>query len=317
MHRLTEKHLTRMKGLKAESTYKGRRSDLRDFDQWAEEQGHEITDMTPLDLEEYFIGVKGDGYAPNTIATRYESVRTLFNFLTDKLGKYEDNPFDGLEKNDYANGNSRKHDESDLPFVTRAEKELLCEHAPSPRLRNELMIRMMFQTGVRQGELTDIRVQDLDREDRSIEVWASKTNESRKVFYHESLDLLMDQWLDGGYRDSYAPGEESEYLFVTHQSEKFDRKRPNKIVKPAAESAGIQEEMYEDMNGHTRYRITSHALRHGAARAMLLDGIDLRNLQLLLGHSKLDTTEKYLSLLDDDVAGAYRKFDPRPDGAKA
>ncbi|PSP69869.1 hypothetical protein BRC80_10170 [Halobacteriales archaeon QH_9_66_26] len=63
--------------------------------------------------------------------------------------------------------------------------------------------------------------------------------------------------------------------------------------------------MYEDKGGGKRWKITSHALRHGHAVASLKSDIDVRTVQEHMGHSDISMTMKYLRLIDDDVREAY------------
>lgn len=309
MDELIERYLDRVEGLKSEATYRTFKTNLRNFDQWVEESGLDLREMGPLDVEDYFIHLNNEGYAPNTVASRFEAVRSFYQFLAGKLSAIEESPVDDLKRSDYVEKGTKKHDKADVVYVTEDEKEALVEHVPSPTLRNELILRLLWQTGVRKSELVEIGLDDLDREERSIRIWSNKTKEWRTVYYQSSLDLLLDQWVDGGYRASYTPAASSTYLFVSERSEQISTKTVNrKIVKEAAEKAGIQEVMYTDKSGNSRYRVTAHALRHGHGVHALKSGIDVRTVQKHLGHSKLEMTMKYLQLLDEDIKEGYRRF---------
>lgn len=311
MHDLIEKHLRRVKAMKAEQTYATYKTNLKQFDAWVDDRGYDLTEMGALDLEEYFFEMKDEGYAPNTIGSRFESVRGLYNTLCNKFDAIDENPFENLRRSEYVTKNTRKHDESNISYVTPKEKEALCENVPSPTLRNELLIRLLWQTGARKSEIVVVELDDVDRENRSITLWSNKTKEHRTVYYQSSLDLLFDQWLDGGYRASYKTAEDSPYLFVSERSEHIHVDTVNtKVVKRAAEAAGIQEVLYTDKSGNKRYRITPHALRHGHAVHALKNGIDVRTVQQHLGHADLEMTMKYLQLIDDDVKEGYRDFSP-------
>lgn len=309
MHDLIEQHLDRVEAMQAEASYNTHRTNLRQFDTWLETEGYDLCEMGALELEAFFLEMKNDGYAPNTIASRFESVRGLYNNLAGIFEVLDENPFEDLCRRDFVEKNTKKHDKAGISYVTPDEKEALCEHIPSPTLRNELVVRLLWQTGVRKSELVEIELDDLDRSDRSITVWSPKTKETRTVYYQPSLDLLLDQWLDNGYRAAFAPAEDSSYLFVTERSEQIHVDTVNeKIVKPAAEPAGIQEVLYTDKSGGKRYRVTPHALRHGHAVHALKSGIDVRTVQQHLGHADLEMTMKYLQLIDDDVKEGYREF---------
>lgn len=310
MDRYIEKYLRRVKGTKSEGTYSQKRTALRQYDEWAAECGYDdLTAMDALDIEEYFIWLNSEGYAPNTVAVRFEAVRTLYNALAGKFGVIEENPFENLRRRDYVDRNTRKHDEADIVYVSEKEKEAMCENVPSPRMRNELIIRMLWQTGIRKSELREIELDDINRNDRSVRVWSPKTKTSRAVFYQPRLDFYLEQWLDRGYRDSYKPAKDSSYLFLTERSRKLGEATVNdKIVKPAAEAAGIQEVMYTDKAGNKRVRVTAHSLRHGHAVHALKNDVGVRFVQQHLGHADLEMTMKYLQLIDDDVRDAYAGF---------
>lgn len=304
-----ERYLSRVEAMKAENTYVTYSNNLRQFDSWAEDRDYEVVEMSALELEEYFLEMNREGYAPNTIGSRFGAVRSFYKTLAGKFEVIDESPFEELQRRDYVQKNTRKHDESDISYVTPEEKEALCDHVPSPKLRNELIMRLLWQTGIRKSELAQIELDVLDRSGRSVIVWSNKSKEHRTVYYQPSLDLLLDQWLDNGYRAAFAPAENSSYLFVTERAKQMHADTVNEeVVKPAAEAAGIQEVLYTDKSGNKRCRITSHTLRHGHAVHALKSGIDVRTVQQHLGHADLEMTMKYLQLIDDDVKEGYRNF---------
>lgn len=303
-----ERFLERVEGLKSDATYKKRLYDLRDFDQWLDENEISAIEADPQQIDRYFINLAGDGYAPNTIGGRYDTVRAFYKELCGLYDERDDNPMDELDKSEYTEQTTRKHDEADISYVTPDEVDKICEHVPAPKIRNKTIIRLLFQTGIREGELAILKQEDLNRDERSIEVWAPKTKDSRTVFYQHSLDLLLNQWVDGGYRARFTNAATSPYLFVSRKADRLRTENVGRMVKKAAKSAGIQEVLYTDQRGHERNRITSHAFRHGHAVHALKSGIDVRTVQEHMGHAKIETTMKYLQLIDDDVRESYRRF---------
>jgi integrase/recombinase XerD len=170
----------------------------------------------------------------------------------------------------------------------------------------------LFQTGVRSKEVRNIRLRDINRDERSITVADAKSEKFRTVYYND-LEPLLSEWLDLGRRASMRPADDSPYLFLTNRSEQLSQNRPNRIVKEAAENAGIQETIYEDAKGGERYRITTHALRHGFARHCVKSGMDISFLKELMGHENLETTKVYLNYTDQDKQEEVRKHGPRPE----
>lgn len=314
--RAIQKYLNRVRGLKSEGTYKVRRADLKDFEQWCDEQGHDdVLSLGALNIEDFIIHLRQEGYAANTINRRFHSLQQFYRYMDEKYDLIDESPFEDIDRKEFhqhMTGNEKsKATRKEISYVTPEEVEKLAENVPNPRLRNELAVKLMFQTGVRRGELVTIRLDDIDRDERSINIRAEKTHENRTVYYQPSLDMLLQQWIDGGYRDSYSPARESPYLFVTHQSEKLNPRWFNRMIKKAATNAEIQETIYQDARDGKRYRVTSHALRHGHAVESLKSGIDVRTVQKHLGHAELDMTMKYLRLIDDDVRESYQQFGSR------
>lgn len=299
---------------KSESTYSTRKSDLVNFQRWLHAEGHDLEEVGTWELRMYFENQQVEGYAPKTIKGRWDAVYQLFKHLSGE-GAIEDHPLrnDDIERKDFTDPKSREEANAEkITYIEKDEMDKLILNVPNPKLRNRLLLRLMWQTGVRTNEVTRIRLEDIERPgedgqgERSIEVYDRKTHGTRKVYYQESLDFLIEEWLDGGYRAAYPTAGESEYLFLTRQKEKIHDRHVNRIVKDAAENAGIQSVSMTDKNGNERKRITAHTIRHGHAVFALKSGIDVRRVQKHLGHESLEMTMEYLDVIDEDVRDAYR-----------
>lgn len=318
MQELIEEYLEDVKVSKAHSTYKGRQADMKKFDAYLAENDLEVTEVTSKDAHT-FLREQGQKYAESTISNIYDAVNGLYHYL-EKWNEIDedDHPLDSLKRSDYGgNKDAKKHQTDDIVYITSDEKDLLREHVPDPQLRNELMIELMFQTGIRRGELTGIELEHLDREARRIRIWSTKTEEWRVVRYRPSLDFLLTQWLDHGYRGSFQTAEESPNLFVTNYATNIDKSYVNNIVVQAAEEAGLQEVLYEDAGGCERKLVTAHTLRHSHAVEAVKSGIDIKFIQEQMGHENIETTEQYLRVTEKDVDEAYRRFGSRLDEGEA
>ena len=304
-----DRFLKRVKGMKSDSTHETRKNGLRRFNKWLQNTGYDPLELGPLDIEDFLVTMSSEGYAPNTISGYFTSVRLFYKFL-DRKDVIEENPAADVDKSNLKSltKGTKKHQETDIVYVTKDEFESMVEDVPDPKLRNRLLLRLLWQTGMRRHELASVKLDDVDRDERSITVYSTKTDHTRTVYYQPSLDFLLDQWLDNGYRESYIPAPESPYLFTSQRSEQIGADTIGKMVVQAAKNAGCQEKMYEDAAGKPKWRVTAHAVRHGHAVHALKSGIDIRTLQKHLGHRNLDTTERYLRILDDDVKQAYQGF---------
>lgn len=204
--------------------------------------------------------------------------------------------------------------------------QLLKENVPAPRIRNELIIMMLYDTGVRRGELAQIQLEDIDHDEQLIDIPALKSPKPRKVTYGlNRTGRLLDDWLDGGYRDTARYARDSPYLFPTDMGKQMDPRTVNDIVTQAADNAGIQEPVADyadqpDENGDCTKReyrlITAHTLRHSHGVQAIKSKIDIRRLAESMGHIgsdekvNLDTTLTYLQMVEQEYIDESRKFEP-------
>jgi integrase/recombinase XerD len=190
----------------------------------------------------------------------------------------------------------------DVEYLKPAEVDELARN--TERLRDELMIRLLFQTGLRVTELCNIRLNDVDREERKIDI-RGKGRKNRAVYYQPSLDLLMDVWLDER-RPAVYYADESEYLFPTSHSENITRQTVEEVVREAADRAELQEVYGRNADGHELHTVTPHVLRHSFAMAALDNGWDVYTLSQALGHADAETTTS--TYLHDDKERKKRAF---------
>lgn len=171
------------------------------------------------------------------------------------------------------------------------------------------MVLFAYYTGLRRQEVVDVKLSDLNREERLVRV-RGKGDKHHTAYWQPNLDGLLTAWLDQGYRDASPYAEESEYLFVSDSGPKVSADRLNKIVVQAAENAGIQETLYEDSKGRSRNKYTSHALRHSFAMHWLQNGGSIEGLSKHMAHSSVTTTEIYGEILDERAREEYDEFGP-------
>lgn len=307
-----EGYYRREKGLKSESAAQNKRSAVKALKKWMDQTGiDDLTAVTPTDIESYMGYMSNEGYSPKTIDIRYSALKAVFEYLSEREEMIEESPFEPLEYSDFSsimNGTKKENTtHEEITYVTPEQVEKIVNHLSAPKLRNELIVRLMFQTGMREIEANTTRLEDIDREKRSINIHG-KGSKNRTVYYQPNLDILLQQWIDGGYRASNQSAASSPNLFITNTSEEMSTGRISRIIKQAARDAGVNEIMYVDQNGNERWKITAHTLRHGHAVEALKSGIDVRTVQKHMGHSSLDQTMRYLRLIDDDVRQSYQQF---------
>ena len=157
-------------------------------------------------------------------------------------------------------------------------------------LRNKLIIMLLYSTGLRVSELVHIKLVDIDFLENNIRVTGKGAKDRVVLFDNETRELLK-VWLD--FRSS-----DSDYLFFNKHGGMIS----TRIVQNMVRGYGF------DCLGK---RVTPHMLRHSFATHLLKNGVDIRGIQLLLGHSSLSTTEIYtcvdLSVVRDWYDGAVER----------
>lgn len=309
------------------STKRIRTAALEDFAAWLADRDVAAVEVTPGDVEDYAVHLGKRDCAASVISGTRWTLGMLFDTLETR-GEIEENPVEQVNWSHYAellNG-TKKSDYVEARggiFALPLEGvETLAEHVPEPTERNTLLVHLMYQTGVRAQELADMKLADIDREERRIEVYSKKLDSEhsradpwRPVWYGQSIEKYMQRWLDFGGRDGFYTADDSDYLFLTHQSERMSENRVNEIVREAATNAGMQEVMYQDTSGSDRHLITSHTLRHSFAYECMQSNdvgrIDLKTLAELMGHQDTSTTEKYLVFADSDLGESRRLYGPK------
>lgn len=288
-----------------------RQSRLQNYAEWLNSVGLKPENATHKQVSEFLWSLEREGYANSTVKDHYRVLRHYYNYLEDweEIIDEDNNPFEPLSSSDFGEEDTQKERErrKHKKYVSYDEKEMLKEHAPPPKLRNVLLIELLWQTGIRKEETSEIELSDVDREERSIWIWG-KGSKDRTVFYRPSLDSLLDPYLNHA-RAEFFPAEKSKYLFVSQKSEQLSPSRISEIIREAADNAGILEELPPDVNGRSRWWPSTHRLRNGhAIEALRSSDITLRDLQLQLGHHSLEETEKYLQMLPEDRRKAYQSF---------
>lgn len=277
----------------------------------------EVWEATTGDLRVFLRDQLDSDLSGGTVRNRRWAIASFYQELEDMAGEGFDipdfdNPAEDLDMSDYKKMNSgskkKKKSKEDVISLKPEEIKQLYENATDPTLRNELIIRLLYQTGLRRGELADIRLEDIDTDEREIDIHAEKTHLNRTVYYKPNLDTLLNRWINVDRKALVTAG--SEYLFPTFKTEQIAPKQINRIVRKAADAAGLQEYVYTNAEGRDQMKITAHVLRHSFAMNCLRNGMDSKFIQELMGHAKIETTERYLDAMDDDMRKAYRTRGP-------
>lgn len=273
----------------------------------------DVRGIEPIDIDDFVELHLASRLSGSTVRNYYNSLIPLFDYLVDK-NQIEENPMDAKEFSDYQiDDSSPKRSDDEPVYIEPEEKEALMDNVQGRKVRNRLIIQLMWDTGMRASGLCNIKMDHVDREDQSVFLPSdtNKSKSSRTVWYSDDTAFLMDLWLDRGYRNSYAHALDSDYLFMSERGTDLSPKAVNDMIKEAAKEAGLQSVAYEgkaaetdNKNSRTYHKITSHVLRHSYGVQKARSGMPIKQLADLMGHSDTSTTEKYIRLGKKDLRQA-------------
>lgn len=299
---------------RAENSVKGMESNLRHFSAFLEENGYEVDEVTWEELESYLSKMVDADYANATIRNRFFGISAFYRYAKKK-DWVEKQPTELVNIGEFADNQTRREElggTKSRKWLTYEELNQLAKNVPDPVVRNKCMVLMMYYSGCRRSELCDIELANMNFGERKASVTAQKTGRTITVRWQDSLDILLERWVHE-FRPTYPTAQDSPYLFLTKKSERVNPNHFSRIVRDAAEEAGIQEELYVDKNGNTRRSITSHALRHSFGVHFIDNGGSIETLKEILAHQDIKTTQIYAELLEDKADEDYEKFAPSLD----
>lgn len=307
---------------------KQKRIALEQFDEFLQEEGVSLEIVDNNILEEFSLWLDDEkGYAHSTLSHRWYAVRNYINEYVQEGVGYKDKEESYILEWIDGGTETQKQKDRDVHWLEQDKIEQLIEGAKN--LKNKLCIELLWNTGCRPSEISRMKLRRLDRDNRAITVKTSKVTDSdaenyeRTVFYSRSMRSTMREWLDRGGRASHPYADESPYLVVGYNTPSVSARQINKIVRMAAEEAGIQEDMIKtamtDGDDEPVYanRITPKTLRHSFAvhsvrgkKKSGADPIDIERLRRLMGHSSLDITRHYLQYRESELREAYDHSHP-------
>ena len=277
----------------SEETVKAYEEDLRQFEQFGEE---EVGAMTPskVDAElvrEWVVSLMDRKYASSSINRKLSSLRSFFKFLLKK-GKVESDP---LRK---VIGPKKK---KTLPvFLKEREMNRLLDDIDFGKgfegCRDRLVIEMFYATGMRLSELIGLDDACVDFSASLIKV-TGKRNKQRLIPFGEELKKTMAD--DVNLRNEVVPVRQDGAFFVRKTGERLYRGMVECIVK-------------RNLSKVTTVKKRSpHVLRHTFATVMLNHDAELGAIKELLGHESLATTEIYTHTTFEELKKVYNQAHPR------
>ncbi|MGB0871057.1 MAG: tyrosine-type recombinase/integrase [Flavobacteriales bacterium] len=243
------------------------------------------------DLRYWVVYLSKQQYSATSINRKIASVKSLFKFLI-QIEYIETNPTSALKSL-----KTPKH----LPdFYSNDELETLFKNesmfeGTDEGLRDQLLIIMLFSTGIRQSELINMRWGDIDFSRKQIKILGKRQKE-RFVYLTEELCKLLEVYKQGVF------GENS-----THESLVFLTNKYNKLY-PKFVYRKVNYYLSFISNGRKK---SPHVLRHSFATELMNNDVEINSIKEVLGHSNLSSTEIYTHNSKDRMIKEYKSYHPR------
>lgn len=273
------------------NTIEAYRNDLAHLEAFMMRNNLKLENVTLEQLHTFAASLHEYGITPRSQARVLSGVRSFFRFLVLD-GVVESDPTELLEWPSLP-----EH----LPVVLTLEEidriEDSIDLSKAEGARNRAIIEVLFSCGLRVSELVNMKLSDLYMEDRVLLV-RGKGNKERLVPVSNKAIADLKRWFFDRNLMKIKPGED-DYVFLNRRGAHLTRTMILIMVKRQAEEAGIKK------------TISPHTFRHSFATALLQGGADLRSIQAMLGHEKIDTTLVYTHISNEQLRKAILEHHPR------
>jgi len=275
-----------MKNFKSSSphTLRAYKRDLMDFYEFINEMNLDYKSVTRNDVRGFLYKLKDKNLTKKTISRKISGVRSFYRFLL-KEGYINKNPLLTLELPKV---------EKRLPTFLTEEEVFKLINAPDKKttlgLRDNLILKMLYSTGMRVSELVSLRISELNLEKGEV-IIKGKGNKERVVFLPQDILDDIKYYIQKRRKNSNI-------LFLNRKGKLLTDKGVRILVEKYAKKIIPYK------------KISPHTLRHTFATHLLTNGADLRSVQELLGHTKLSTTQIYTHLTKENLKKVYDNFHP-------
>lgn len=229
-------------------------------------------------------------YSSKTISRNLSSLRTFFKYLS---------------REEIINFNamvliSNPKQEKRLPsYLNYKELEDILEISDTNTvlgLRDASILELLYSTGIRVGELVNIKIKDIDFNENRMKI-LGKGNKERYVLFGDKCKSLLNRYLKES-RPNLMKGS-CDYLYLNTRGTPISIRTTEKMVDDVVKKSSI------------KFNVSPHTLRHTFATHMLDNGADLNSVGELLGHSNLNTTAVYTHVSNERLKNVYLKCHPR------
>lgn len=252
-------------------------------------------------IVDFIISLKKDKqYAAKTIRRKVASLKAFYNFLKYE-GYIDNNPFQEIRlKYSEPLTLPKTIDMSNLNRLfsyihTLKNNKYKSDYAREIITRDICILEILFGTGIRIGELCKLKHTDININENYIKVFGKRSKERIIPIYNDNIINSINNYAKTNLRQQSS----CIFFFINNRNHPLSDQSIRNLIKKYTKDCGI--------TAH----ITPHMFRHTFATSLLEDNIDIRNIQLILGHKSIITTQIYTHLTSNKKNDIMRLNNPR------
>ena len=251
----------------------------------------EVNSVSYAIIRSWIVKLVGDGVSNRTINRKISSLRTYYKFLL-KIGDIEVSPLVKHKVLKTAKKLQVPFSEKEIEDVL----EILKGEDSFIGLRNKLIVELFYSTGMRRGELVNLKLNDISDSQKTIKV-LGKRNKERIIPLLPSALNTIASYID--YRKSLSSIKDVHYLLLTEKGAKIYETLVYRVINNYFSKAS------------EKVKKSPHILRHSFATHLLNEGADIKSVKELLGHSSLASTQIYANNSISKLKQVYKNAHPR------
>ena len=279
------------KGL-SQNTLDSYRSDLEQFSSWLEKNNLSYINTSKKEILSYLSFLFQKGLGSKTVARKLSSLKSFFRYLVFK-SIIPNDPSSEVETPKLLKSIPKSISEKEVEALLAAPDE-----ETDIGLRDKTMIETLYSCGLRISELTNLELLNLNLRQGVIRV-IGKGQKERLVPMGDQLIGLLELYISSS-RKNLLSKRHSDFLFLSTRGQRMTRQSFWHRMKHYCLASGFEPD-----------KISPHVLRHAFATHLLNNGADLRVVQLLLGHSDLNTTQIYTEVARQRLKRLHTEHHPR------
>lgn len=294
MKQTIEEYTNYLKNVKhySKQTISSYHFDLKDFLSFCIDNELTIESITDKDINQYVAKLKVNKYNVTSINRKIVCLRNFFKFYVNELNENGNNPMVN-----YSTIKAAKR----LPSYLFKEqiKSLLvpCEKKRIYEIRNQCIILLLINTGMRVSEIANLNLLDLDLKEQVVRVFG-KGSKERMVFFMPSLIPYLIEYIENIRPILVEKTNEKNALFIGSKGSRITTRAIENILNDRAN------------NAPTPFKVSPHMIRHTFATGLLNEDVDIKMVQELLGHSSLSTTQIYTHVSKARLKKVYENTHP-------